>query len=115
MDPVTAILRCDFEAAEYLRGSLSDQQVSEITSLYNSLAKWSQKDIAIHLLQDCESSAIQSVMKDAIKSPTVESRAAAICCLENDFGMFETFLRGGFVDASLVDAAIQTYLSQHQK
>jgi hypothetical protein len=47
-------------------------------------------------------------MRDALHSPTTESRAIAICSLKDDFTLFDRFLRGGFVDASLVDAMIKT-------
>jgi hypothetical protein len=110
MDPISAIVNSDFEAAESLRGSLSAQQVSEIISLYSDTKDWGQKDIAVHLLQDCEPAAVEYVMRDALRSPTAESRAIALCSLKNDFTLFERFLRNGFVDASLVDAAIQSEL-----
>ncbi len=42
------------------------------------------------------------------QSPTTESRAIAVCALKDDFTLFDRFLRDGFVDASLVDAAIKT-------
>ncbi|MCC9607795.1 hypothetical protein LOC68_03300 [Blastopirellula sp. JC732] len=108
MDAVSAIVNCDFEAAESLRGSLDEQQVSDVIALYLGTADWGQKDIAIHLLQDCEPSVVEAVMRDALQSPTVETRALALCSLKNDFAMFERFLRNGFVDASLVDAAIES-------
>jgi len=108
VDPVSAIVNCDFEAAEALRGSLGRQQVSDIVALYRDTSDWGQKDIAVHLLQDCEPSAVEVVMRDALNSPTTETRAIAFCSLKNDFGMFENFLRDGFVDAALVDDAIHS-------
>jgi hypothetical protein len=108
VDPISAILTCDFEAAESLRGNLTPHEVSAIISLYQDTADWNQKDIAIHLLQDCDPLAVENVMRDALHSPTTESRAIAICSLKDDFTLFDRFLRGGFVDASLVDAMIKT-------
>ena len=102
------MVNCDFEAAESLRGSLTAHQVSEIITLYRETTDWNQKDIAIHMLQDCEPSAVQHVMRDALHSPTTESRAIALCSLKNDFTLFDRFLRNGLVDASLVDAEIKS-------
>lgn len=108
MDPFTAILNSDFDAAESLRGNLTPHDVSSIIELYQNTTDWNQKDIAIHLLQDCEPLAVANVMHDALHSPTTESRAIAVCSLKDDFTLFDRFLRGGFVDASLVDAVIET-------
>ncbi len=108
MDPISAILNCDFEAAESLRGNLTSHEVSAIIALYRDTTDWNQKDIAIHLLQDCDPIAVENVMRDALHSPATESRAIAICSLKNDFTLFDRFLRGGFVDASLVDGMIKT-------
>ena len=108
MDPVSAIAQCDFEAAEHLRGRLAVQQVSDVIALYWDTADWDQKDVAVHILQDCEDSALEPVMRDALQSPTVETRAIAFCSLKKDATLFTQFLRNGFVDASLVDAAIQS-------
>lgn len=108
MDPISAILICDFEAAESLRGNLTAHEVSAIIALYRKTTDWNQKDIAIHMLQDCDPTAVESVMRDALLSPTAESRAIALCSLKNDFTLFDRFIRDGFVDASLVDAAIKT-------
>ena len=108
VDPVSAVVNCDFEAAEALRGRLSRQQVSDVVTLYHDTSDWNQKDIAVHLLQDCEPAVVEIVMRDALHSPTAETRAIALCSLKNDFGMFETFLRNGFVDAALVDEAIRS-------
>lgn len=108
VDPISAILNRDFESAESLRGNLTPQEVSAIIALYQETTDWNQKDIAIHLLQDCDPTTIENVMRDALHSPTTETRAIAVCSLKDDFTLFDRFLRDGFVDASLVDAVIKT-------
>jgi hypothetical protein len=108
VDPISAILNCDFEAAECLRGNLTPYEVSAIIAIYQETMDWNQKDIAIHLLQDCDPTTVENVMRDALHSPTTASRAIAVCALKDDFTLFDRFLRGGFVDASLVDAVIKT-------
>jgi hypothetical protein len=107
-DPVSAIMHCDMSSAESLRGSLTPAQIREIVDTYRRLSDWEPKDIAIHLLQDCDPSKVQLVMRDALRSPTVESRAIAFCSLAKDFNLFPSFLRDGVVDPNLVDTAIKT-------
>lgn len=108
MEPLSIIANCDLESAETLRGTLSPDDIAMIVDYYHHTSDWNQKDIAIHLLQDCEPSRVESVMRDALHSPTVETRAIALCSLKNDSALFETFLEGGFVQPRLVDAAIQS-------
>lgn len=107
MDPITAIVNSDLGMAESLRGTLSNYDVASIIDLYRSTSDWKQKDVAVHLLQDCDSVDLESVMHDVLQSPTAETRAIAFCCLGNDSNMFDQFIRNGFVDPELVDSAIR--------
>jgi hypothetical protein len=107
-DAMTAIVECDFELAESLRFTLTPATITEIVDMYHHLNDWSRRDIAVHLLQDCDPARVQSVMQNALNSPTPESRAIAYCSLCGDFEAFDSFLRDGFVDADLVDTAIRT-------
>lgn len=108
MDPIIAIINSDFEAAESIRGTLDSYQLKSVIEYFWDTQDWAQRDIAIHLLQDCEPTVIEQVMRDGLHSPTVESRAIAFCCLKNDFDAFPKFLRNGFVAPDLVDPAIQS-------
>ena len=105
-DTISPIAECDFERAESLRGSLSRDQIAEVVHTYQRLGDWPPKDIAVHLLQDCERSQVREVMRDALRSPTVESRAIAYCSLTGDPNQFSTFVRDGVVVPQLVDRAI---------
>ncbi len=108
-DPITAILESDFALADSLRGLLTQKQIQEVIDTYQKLSDWLPKDIAVHMLQDCKPEMVREVMLDALKSPTVETRAIAYCSLAGDH--FDAFVRNGAVDTHLVDRAITSYSS----
>jgi hypothetical protein len=107
LDPHSIIMSCDFAQAEAMRGNLNQSQVADLVETYHRLSDWKPKDITIHLLQDCKPVEVRSVMQDALRSPTPESRAIAVCSLAEDWTLFDGFLRNGFVSAEAVDQAIQ--------
>lgn len=110
-EAIAAILDCDIELAESLRGTLTKAEINKVIDTYHRLGEWQPKDVAIHLLQDADPDQVQAVMHDALNSPTVETRAIAYCSLCRDFAAFNGFLRKGFVDPSLVNQAIQSKFS----
>lgn len=95
----------DFEAAEMARDSLTREQANELLELYPKLSDWAQKDTMIHMLQDRFEPHMQSAFEDALKSPTTETVAVALCLLYPDKVTFEDLLDGGFVSESLVQDA----------
>ena len=106
-DVLAVISACDLERAEELRGTLTSHEIAEITGRYHELRDWEPKDVAVHLLQDCNPQQLREVMRDALRSPTAATRAVAFCSLSNDFGLFDSFLRDGIIAAELVDRAIR--------
>ena len=58
------------------------------------------------LLLDQTSEAVRPIFRDALDSPTVESRAYAVCVLTKDFSRFDDFLIDGGVAEEPVDAAV---------
>jgi hypothetical protein len=49
---------------------------------------------------------VRPIFRDALNSPTVETRAYALCVLTGNFAAFTALLTDGWVDAAKVDAAI---------
>ena len=58
---------------------------------------------------DQSSESIATLMRDGLDSPTVESRAYALCSLSDDNDLFPQLLDGGWVSEEKVDAAITEY------
>jgi hypothetical protein len=106
-----ALRNQDFEAIEELRDGPVADYIPELVAAYGDLTDWNSKDLVVHLIQDCTDDRARDAMLDALDSPTVETRAVAICVLNSDFALFDSFLVDGWVDASRVDAAIDRFRS----
>ncbi len=101
-----AIAACNFEKLECLRDELSDEIVGEIVKQWHAGLPWEIKDAYASLLQDQLSDCVHPLFRDALNSPTVETRAYALCVLTGDFTQFTSVMTKGGVDAVKVDAAI---------
>lgn len=101
-----AIAAADFEALESLRDVLTKEIVVEIAKDWQAALPWMTKDAYAALLQDQTEECVRPIFRDALKSPTVESRAYALCVLTGNFAAFTALLADGWVDAAKVDAAI---------
>jgi len=95
----------DFEAAEMARDTLTREQANELLELYPELSDWAQKDTVVHMLQDRFEPHMQTAFEDALKSPTTETVAVALCLMYPDQVAFEDLLDGGFVSEGLVEDA----------
>lgn len=102
----TALAEHDFEEIEGLRDLLTDDLVRTIASGWNADLDWDTKDAYAALLLDHTSEAVRPIFRDALDSPTVESRAYAVCVLTKDFSRFDDFLIDGGVAEGPVDAAV---------
>jgi hypothetical protein len=104
-----AIQQGDYEALEGLRDEIRPAHVPQLVKDWNSSLPWSVKDAYATLLMDQTGKVIEPLMRDALQSPTPETRAYALCCLIGDFKVFESLLTSSSVDAKKVDAAIERY------
>ncbi len=104
-----ALRNQDFEALEGLRDGPVSGYLPDLIAAYNLLSDWPTKDLVVHLIQDCADQRADYVMRDALDSPTADSRAIALCILQSDFSLFDSFLVNGFVDSERVNAAVQRY------
>lgn len=102
----TAIAAADFEALESLRDGLTEEIVAQVAKDWQEALPWKTKDAYAALLQDQTAECVRPIFQDALKSPTVETRAYALCVLTGDFAQFTAFLADGWVDEAKVDAAI---------
>lgn len=100
------IAAADFEALESLRDGLTDEVVRQVSSEWRAALPWKTKDAYAALLQDQTAECVRPIFHDALKSPTVETRAYALCVLTENFEQFTAFLADGWVDEAKVDAAI---------
>ncbi len=105
-----AIQQQDYEALEGLRDKTNPANVETLVMTWNSSLPWRIKDGYVTVLMDQTGEIVRPLMEDALNSPTVESRAYALCSLSGDFGIFESLLTSGGVDAKKVDEAIQKFL-----
>lgn len=101
-----ALAERDFEEIEGLRDVLNDDLVRTIASDWSADLDWETKDAYAALLLDQTSEAVRPIFRDALDSPTVESRAYAVCVLTKDFSRFDGFLVDGGVAEGPVDAAV---------
>ncbi|MEZ4223284.1 MAG: zinc ribbon domain-containing protein [Polyangiaceae bacterium] len=110
-DPVkrclAAIDERDAEAIESLRGVVRGEHLDAILDTWRASLPWDAKDLYAALLMDQKSERIELLMRDALSSPSVETRAYAVCYLLGSFSHFDSLLAGGgWVDPVKVDAAI---------
>ncbi len=101
-----AIAAQDFEEIEGLRDVLNDEIVRQIASEWRAELPWEVKDAHAALLLDQTAECVRPLFQDALSSPTLESRAYAVCVLTKDFGRFEAMLVSGGLDEARVNAQV---------
>lgn len=101
-----AITAQDFEEIEGLRDVLNDEITRLIASEWRAELSWEIKDAYAALLQDQTADCVRPLFQDALHSPTLESRAYAVCVLTRDFGRFEAMLVNGGLDEARVNAQV---------
>lgn len=89
-----------------LRDDLTDELVGEVIQGWHAGLPWAIKDAYASLLQEQLSDCVHPLFRDALNSPTAETRAYALCVLTGDFTQFTSIMTKGGVDAAKVDAAI---------
>lgn len=97
----------DFEEIESLRDKLDADLVRQIVAHWRRDLPWGVKDAYAALLMDHLDDYVRPVFIDALQSPTVESRAYAVCVLARDFGRFDAMMSQGCLDWKRVDAAVK--------
>lgn len=102
----TALAAQDFEEIEGLRDVLNDELVREIAAEWRADLSWGVKDAYAALLMDQTCECVLPLFQDALRSPTVESRAYAVCVLTHDFSRFDAMLVDGGLDEARVDAQV---------
>ncbi|WP_395719540.1 hypothetical protein [Prosthecobacter sp.] len=107
-----AIAAQDFEEIEGLRDVLNDELVREIAAEWRANLPWGVKDAYAALLMDQTADCVQALYQDALRSPTVESRAYAVCVLTRDFSRFDAMLVDGGLDEARVDAQVAAFNSR---
>lgn len=122
-DPATFLDRAtraidtqDFETIEGLRDEVRPANLPAIVKKWNANLPWAKKDAFIALLMDQMDPIVQPMMKDALNSPTPESRAYALCILKGDFKLLPKWLdKTGFLIPAKVDQAVLEYKKQQNK
>lgn len=101
-----ALAAQDFEEIEGLRDVLNDELVREIAAEWRADLSWGVKDAYAALLMDQTADCVLPLFQDALHSPTVESRAYAVCVLTRDFSRFDAMLVDGGLDDARVDVQV---------
>lgn len=101
-----AVAAQDFEEIEGLRDVLNEELARKIAGEWRADLPWGVKDCYAALLMDHTSDCVRPIFEDALRSPTVESRAYAVCVLTRDFSRFDAMLVQGGLDAAKVDAQV---------
>lgn len=101
-----AIEMRNYEVIETLRDHLNEAIVREVTARWHADLPWRTKDAYAALLMDQTGEAVRPLFRDALHSPTAETRAYALCVLTKDFALFDSIMTDGGVDEAKVDAAI---------
>lgn len=102
-----AIKAQDYQEIEGLRDVLNDEVVRQIASEWRAELPWEVKDAYAALLLDQTADCVRPLFQDALHSPTLESRAYAVCVLTKDFGRFESMMVNGGLDETKVNAAVR--------
>jgi hypothetical protein len=106
-----AIAAQDFEEIEGLRDVLNDEITRQIASEWRAELPWEVKDAYAALLLDQTADCVRPLFQDALHSPTLESRAYAVCVLTQDFGRFKSMLVNGGLDEAKVAEEVATLSS----
>lgn len=101
-----AIAEQDYEEIEGLRDILNAELVRQVAADWRTDLPWEVKDAYAALLMDQTAECVRPIFTDALRSPTVESRAYAVCVLAGDFGRFDAMLVNGGLDEGRVDAQV---------
>lgn len=106
-----AIKAQDYQEIEGLRDVLNDEIVRQIASEWRAELPWEVKDAYATLLMDQIADCVRPLFQDALSSPTLESRAYAVCVLTKDFGRFESMMVKGGLDEAKVAEEVATLSS----
>lgn len=96
----------NFEVLERLRDVLTPALVTQIAAEWRPNLPWGVKDAYAALLMDQTADCVRSIFEDALSSPSVESKAYAVCVLTRDFSRFDAMLVHGSLDPAKVDAQV---------
>ncbi|MCE2573421.1 hypothetical protein [Motilimonas eburnea] len=99
-----------FDGVEALRDYVSPQFAEHLTNQYLEAEDWGTKELIIHLVQDQLSNDFSTILLDAIKAPSAESKAYSICFREQDRALFNKYVVDYFVSAQLVEKDAKKYL-----
>ncbi len=107
---ITAIDQRDAQTVEFLRDEMRAEFIEGLLATWRQSLPWDAKDLYVALLMDQSDARIETVMQDALASPSVESRAYAVVYLDSSTHSFPSLLSaGGWVDPAKVDAAVASY------
>ncbi len=98
----------DYEEIEGLRDVLNDDLVRQVAADWKPDLPREIKDAYAALLLDQLADCVIPIFRDALDSPTVESRAYAVCVLTKDFSRFSDMLVDGGLDEGRVEAAVRS-------
>jgi hypothetical protein len=98
-----ALAEQDFEAIEGLRDVMNEELTRQVAEEWRPDLPWGIKDAYAALLMDRTDGCVKRIFYDALRSPTVESRAYAVCVLKGNFGLFDYMLVNGALDPDRVD------------
>ncbi len=101
-----ALAHQDYEEIESLRDILNPELVRLVAADWRANSSWDIKDAYAALLLDQTADCVRPIFLDALHSPTVETRAYAVCVLTRDFGRFDAMMVNGGLDEARVDAAV---------
>lgn len=105
-----AIQAQDYQTLEGLRDQVRPEHLGEVVRHWRPDLPWAVKDGFVAVLMDQTGQIMRPLMEDALDSPTIENRAAALCVLTEDFDLFNRLLTpGGWVDRDRVAAAVADY------
>ncbi len=105
-----AIQAQDYQTLEGLRDQVRPEHLGEVVRHWRPDLPWAVKDGFVAVLMDQTGLIMRPLMEDALDSPTIENRAAALCVLTEDFDLFSRLLTpGGWVDRDRVAAAVADY------
>lgn len=108
-----ALKERDFSELESLREQRYNECLPALIALYEAEEDWPLREGIVYLLQqrrDSKDDALEPLMKDALNSPSHQTRGLALVWLHNDLSVFDQILGDEGIDEQKVARLQEKYL-----
>lgn len=112
---VQLVLRADYEAIEFARDTVTQEDLDELARVYATLPSWRERLAMVYLVQDHLDPRLHPMMEDVLRAPgdvrddTLGlAKAIALCHLHEDFNRFSAY----YGDRQRLAGDVERYLAE---